>query len=63
MTVDEELAELRAFKDAHNGKAIDRAFSRLEMLLDTPGFDPIVGIRAFRVLSDCLFCLREEIGK
>ena len=63
MTIDEELAELRAFKEAHEGKAINRAFSRLEQLLETPGFDPLVSIRAFRILSECLFCLRDEVRK
>ena len=65
LTVDEreELAALRAYKLATEGKALDRAFARLESLLETPGFDPIVGIRAFRILSECLFCLREELGK
>lgn len=65
LTVDErqELEDLRAYKASTQGKALDRAFARLESLLETPGFDPIVGIRAFRVLSECLFCLKQELGK
>jgi hypothetical protein len=56
-----ELEELRAYKKEHSGRAITRAFSRLEQLLDTPGYDPLISIRAFRILADCLMCLKDEI--
>lgn len=56
-----ELEELRAYKKEHSGKAITRAFGRLEQLLDTPGYDPLISIRAFRILAECLMCLKEEL--
>lgn len=59
----EELEALRRYKAMHEGKALNRAFSRLEQLLDTTGYDPVMSMRAFRVISECLICLREEIEK
>lgn len=56
-----ELEQLRAYKKEHSGRAITRAFSRLEQLLDTPNYDPIMSIRAFRILAECLMCLKEEV--
>lgn len=56
-----ELEELRAFKSRHEGKAINRAFARLEQLLEMTHHDPLISIRAFRVIAECLICLREEI--
>ncbi len=58
-----ELEELRAYKKEHGGNALNRAFGRLEQLLESPGFDPLVSIRAFRLLAECLFCLKDEVGK
>jgi hypothetical protein len=58
-----ELEELRRFKQQHEGKALNRAFSRLEQLLDIANHDPAMSVRAFRVMAECLICLREEIGK
>lgn len=65
MTEDErqELEELRRYKMMHEGKALNRAFMRLEQLLDVVNYDPMMNIRAFKVLSECLICLKEEIGK
>lgn len=57
----EELLELRAFKEAHEGKAINRAFSRLEQLLELPAYDPVISRRAFVILSDALIALRDEV--
>ena len=59
----QELEELRAFKLQHDGKAINRAFSRLQQLLDMAAYDGVMSVRGFRVLAECLLCLREEIGK
>ena len=56
-----ELEELRLFKKQYEGKALNRAFSRLEQLLDS-GYDPIMSIRAFRVIAECLICLKEELS-
>lgn len=56
-----ELEELRAYKAAHEGKAINRAFMRLEQLLEATNFDPAMSIRAFRIIAECLICLKEEI--
>lgn len=58
-----ELEELRAFKEAHEGKAISRAFMRLEQLLETTNYDPLISIRAFKVIAECLLCLKDEIRK
>jgi len=65
MTEDErkELDELRQYKAQHEGKALNRAFSRLEQLLDTLHFDPVMHVRAFKVVAECLICLKEELGK
>jgi hypothetical protein len=63
MTRDEELQELRAFKACHEHTAIDRAFKRLEGLLEAVNYDPIMSPRAFRVIADCLLVLRDEVRK
>lgn len=57
----QELEELRAFRQIHEGKALNRAFARLEQLLDSVNHDPIMSIRAFRAVADCLLCLKEEM--
>ncbi len=54
-----ELEALRRFKLEHEGKALTRAFSRLESLMDS-NHDAIISIRAFRVLSECLITLKDE---
>ena len=56
-----ELEELRAYKNQHEGKALNRAFSRLEQLLERGHYDPMISIRAFRVIAECLICLKEEM--
>lgn len=65
MTKDEicELEELRRYKSYHEGKALNRAFSRLQQLVDMASHDPVMNVRAFRVMAECLICLKEEIGK
>lgn len=57
----QELEELRAYKKIHEGKALNRAFAKLENLLDTVNHDPVMSVRAFRIISDCLLCLKEEM--
>ncbi len=63
ITTDEmkELEELRAFKAAHDGKAINIAFLRLEQLINIAGYDPMMSIRCFRIMAECLVCLKEEL--
>jgi hypothetical protein len=61
MTIEEELAELRAFKLAHGGKAINRAFARLEQLLEMAAYDGVQSVRAFRVIAECLLALKDEL--
>ena len=56
-----ELEELREFKRIHEGKALNRAFAKLENLLNTVNHDPIMSVRAFRTVADCLLCLKEEM--
>ena len=58
-----ELDELRQFKLQHEGKAINRAFSRLQQLLDMAAYDGVMSVRGFRAIAECLVCLREEMGK
>lgn len=60
-TEKKELDELREYKRLHEGKALNRAFARLEQLLDISHYDPAISIRAFRVIAECLICLKEEI--
>lgn len=59
----QELEELRRYKSMHEGKALNRAFMRLEQLLESVYHDPVMSVRSFRVLAECLICLREEIQK
>lgn len=56
----EELKSLRRFKENHEGRALNRAFSRLEQLLEISAYDPLISVRAFRVMSECLICLKDE---
>ena len=58
-----ELQELRLYKQVNEGKALNRAFARLQQLLDTTNYEPTMSIKAFRVLGECLVCLKDEIGK
>lgn len=57
----EELEALRLYKAAHEGKAINRAFLKLEQLLESVGYDPLMNVRSFRVMAECLICLKEEM--
>lgn len=61
--IDMELKELRAFKRLHEGKAINRAFTRLEQLLELSAYDPVMSVRGFRAIADCLIALKDEIYK
>jgi hypothetical protein len=63
MTLEDELKALRAFKAAHEGKAINRAFARLEQLLECVAFNPAISVRGFNILAECLLCLKEEIDE
>ncbi len=58
----EELKQLRQFKLEHEGKALNRAFARLDVLANS-SHDPLISIRAFNVIVDCLVTLKDEIGK
>jgi hypothetical protein len=63
VTEKEELKQLRAYKEAMEGKALNRAFNRLEQLLDCANYDPVMSVRTFRVIAECLICLKQEMGK
>jgi hypothetical protein len=63
MTLEQELQELREFKRLHDGKALNRAFARLEQLLSMAQYDPVMSVRGFRVLAECLLCLKDEIDR
>lgn len=63
MTPEDELEALRAFKAAHEGKAINRAFARLEQLLSMAAYDPVMSARGFRVLAECIICLKEVMDE
>ena len=55
-----ELEQLRRYKKTHEQKALTRAFGRLENLLDM-SHDPLISVRAFRTIAECLICLRDEL--
>ena len=60
MNLDEalkELEELRAFKKQIEADRIEQAFISLEHLLNT-NYNPVMSIRAFRVIAECLLALR-----
>jgi len=58
-----ELEELRRFKSVHEGKALNRAFARLEQLLELAAYDPVQSVRGFRVIAECLITLKQELEK
>ena len=58
-----ELEELRLFKQQHEGKALNRAFQRLQQMVDTLNYEPIMSVRAFRIVAECLICLKDDLGK
>lgn len=57
-----ELEYLRRFKKEYEGSALNRAFARLESLLDS-AHDPLISVRAFRILGECLICLKEKVDR
>lgn len=63
MTDDEkkELDELRRYKKRNI--ALNRAFYKVEQLLDDSVFDPLMSRRAFRCLGEALLLLKEEVVK
>lgn len=62
LTCDEksELEALRRYKLEHEGKALTKAFARLEQLLCSP-HDPTISMRAFRVISECLLAIKDKV--
>jgi hypothetical protein len=62
MTLEEEVLALRAYKNNHEGKALNRAFARLEQMLNMAQYDPVMSVRGFRILAECLICIREELN-
>jgi hypothetical protein len=58
----EELEALRRFKEEHSAKPIQRAFARLESLMES-AHDPIISVRAFNVIAECLMSLKDEVMK
>ncbi len=61
-----ELEELREFKKRYEGNQLNKAFDRLQSLIDAPyrnKCDTVMSINSFRVLADCLILLKEEVTK
>ena len=56
----QELEELRRYKSMHEGKALNRAFARLEELLYMQYHDPIMSRRSFIVMAEALVALKDE---
>ena len=63
MTLEEELQELRDYKLRNESRACDRAFARLQELLDNVNFDPLFSPRAFRIIAECMLALRDEVRR
>ncbi len=57
-----ELELLRRYKSEHEGKAITRAFTRLEQLMESH-HDAVMSIRAFRIIGDCLLTLKDPLQR
>lgn len=57
-----ELESLRRYKLENESKALNKAFYRLETLLQSP-HDPAISLRAFRVVSECLIALKERLDE
>lgn len=55
-----ELEELRQYKRLHEGKALTRAFYKLEQLMELQYHDPIMSRRSFFALADALVALKDE---
>ena len=61
-----ELEELREFKRAHASSDLERAFYRLEILLDMPysvKSDGVMSVRATRIIGECLLELKRALCK
>ena len=58
----EELEALRRFKEEHSVRPLQRAFARLEGLMES-AHDPIISVRAFNVIAECLISLKDEVMK
>lgn len=61
-----ELEELRRFKKLHDASAINRAFARIEAMLDSPfqqRCDTVMSVRAFQALAEALILLKDEVMK
>lgn len=55
-----ELEELRTYKRVHEGKAFNRAFAKLDALINS-NHDPMVSVRAFRTIGECLMVIKEKL--
>lgn len=64
LTMDErlELEALRQYKLENDGKALTRAFVRLEQLMESAQ-DPSISLRAFKTIADCLIALRDRVDE
>jgi len=59
-----ELAELKAFKRNYEANSMNRAFIRLEQVLDAPHklkADTVMSITAFRILAECVLELKRAV--
>lgn len=61
-----ELHELRVFKKTYESSSLNRAFVRLEQVLDAPfqcKSDTVMSVRAFRVLADAILELKRALDE
>ena len=61
-----ELEALREFKRLHEGSALNRAFNKLEIMLDSPSAgqsDGVMSVKAFKAVAEALILLKEELIK
>ena len=59
-----ELEELKAFKRNYEANSMNRAFLRLEQVLDAPHklkADTVMSITAFKILADCVLELKRAV--
>jgi hypothetical protein len=59
----EELCALREYKRSKEADRLDKAFIELEKLVANTKFDPLISPRAFKIISECILALREEVRR
>jgi hypothetical protein len=66
MTEEEELNQLRKFKREHEANSLNRAFFRLEQLLDAPfqqRCDTVMSVRSLRIVGEALLELKRALDE